>query len=675
VFTRQGNTDTDMTITFSTTDGSAAAGEDYVAAANQTVTILAGQTNAKTQIGLIGDVQAEGNEIFSVVIESAVADGAIVTLADAEATVTLTDNDLPKLVDPTGAIEAFDSQSDLETSAIYSNGEVGSALLEVMTGQNNIQASNYGTNSFEVTNTGQKKIAALFINVENALYPDSVFDPDGLGGDNAAKAWAVNSDGNTGGYISGAGYFLPGIDPIPNFGGSGGASNGGYRGAMVKFNPNNSNGFEFGETVGFSGDMDPNSIAGMSKGDVDGSAILSWDVGGISGHEIIGSLFTVLFDDGSTASGMLASDGSSAGSQAVATEAATDMAPGLTVNGVDPGNTGTYGGTAPSVIVTGNPGDVVRITLSKGFDPVTEPLNGIDSLVEARLQKYDFKASNAFDVQSVEVTIGSTGTFDASSLFDYNDAVNNNVGSGSFAGDDVQSIAFVATKIEAGGQQLPLGATTSAIYLDNVGGPVVGDPNTAVDTLSLVTYQVSVMEQPTGGTIRAVISAGSDDTDQNAGGGAVDLTKPNLELGDAGRDIGLRFTGLDLESLAGNNITSAYIEFTNGASGGSSGTIDAVIALENSFSTETFSTASKPADRDQFVFNTDWVDSIVPDSGEVFRTEDISDMLEAFIGSFESGLSNDDDLTFIITDNAGIREISSFEGGNAPKLVIEWDII
>ncbi|SLN64974.1 Quinoprotein glucose dehydrogenase B precursor [Roseivivax jejudonensis] len=874
----------------------------------------------------------------------------------------------PDPVDPTGALEAFASQSDLVTSASYTGGEIGSAYLSIMTGNNNVQASNFGGSSFEVTNTGDKTISAIFIDVEGALYPDSVFDPDGQGGDGAFKNWAIDSDGDTGAYITGTGYFLPGIDPIPNTGGAGGASNGGFKGAMVKFNPANDGGFNSTETVGFSGDMDPNSVAGMDKGDIDGSAILSWDVGGISGHELIGSTFTVLFDDGSTASGSLASDGSSAGSHAIATEAPTATAPGLTVNGVNPGGAGTYGGTVPSVIVSGDPGDVVRITLSKGFNPVVEQSNGIADIVNARLERYAFEANNAFDVQSVEVTIGAGGTFDASTLFDYDDPINNNVGSGSFAGDDVQPIAFVATKIEAGGQELPLGPTSRPIYLENVGGPVVGDPvtpapegyyqllgsgnaayfkiqiedagtnpggkwsfldapdsegrqsgfqgegyylfgsNTSTgidnqvggnemleytifvpegetgtynfvlrasrdgteasdqqndiwlnfkhaedpgvgdieeflvlngneaeptadgfvklfggpnngswgnatgidgvpgnpnaqlqisepglytiqidgrsqgfhldsfvlekaggsspgngsanspfvttgdtlptvvdpiddlsvvvgngttidagdafedldldpltfslngapsgvsidpgtgvvsigDGLSIGTYQITVSatdddanvasdtftlnvtEQPTGGTITATIASGSDDTDQNAGGGAVNVTKTDLELGDSGRDIGLRFTGLDLEFLESVTITGAYLEFTNRASGGSSGTIEAAIALEDSVSTETFSQANAPLTRDQFDFVTDWVDSDVPGGGETFESADFTEMLEAFLTDKAGGLSSSDDLVFVITDEAGIRKMSSFEGGSPAELVIEWDAL
>lgn len=275
--------------------------------------------------------------------------------------------------EPTNALSAFAAQDDLDTGQSYGSGAVGAAILEVMPGNNDIDASNYGANSFQVTNIGDKKISAIFIDVSTALYPDTVFDPDGAGGDNVTKNWAVNSAGGTGGYVDGTGYFLPGTDPIPNTTGTGVASNGGFKGAMVKFNPSVSGGFQSGETVGFSGDMDPNSIAGLLKSGpngVDTNSFPSWDVGGISGHEMIGSTFTVLFDDGTTSSGQLASDGSDSGAQTLASQAVGSASVGLMINGIAQGNLGTYSDAQPTVIVTGAPGETVRITLTKGINPV-----------------------------------------------------------------------------------------------------------------------------------------------------------------------------------------------------------------------------------------------------------------------------------------------------------------
>ncbi|MEO9781805.1 MAG: malectin domain-containing carbohydrate-binding protein [Sedimentitalea sp.] len=414
----------------------------------------------------------------------------------------------PVTGDPTNALNAFDGETDLITDATYGAGAVGSAVLEVMTGQNNIESSNYGNNSFQVTNTGDKKIAAVFVDVTNALYQDVVFDPDGAGGDDAFKVWGINSDGSTGAYIGGGdgGYFLAGQDPLPNDTGTGIPSNGGYKGAIVKFDGSDG-GFENGETVGFSGDMDPNSIAGLTKASVDGSAIDSWDVGGISGHEMIGSTFTVLFDDGTTAYGQLSSDGSASGSQALASEAGfTASAPTLTVNGVGAGSTGTYGVSQPTITVTGTPGDTVRVTLTKGFNPVTETSNGIAELVENRLERYDFKASNNFDSQSIDVVIGSDGTFDATGMFDYNNAVANNKADGTFPGDDVAQLGFVASVIDPANDNLSISPVTAPIYLENVGGPVTGAPSSE-DVLEILAGETDLVTTASyaGGTTGAAV--------------------------------------------------------------------------------------------------------------------------------------------------------------------------
>ena len=476
----------DIRLVVNSTDANSASISAFATFLGATGNPLAGATNVN-----IGTLQIDGALAAALADETAaVGTGFTHVHAGSSTSFTaqldsfkVTPGADPEPGDPTSALEAFETQTDLDTSQSYSTGTVGSAVLEIMAGNNNIEGSNFGQNSFQVTNTGGKKISAVFIDVSQALYPDSVFDPDGAGGDSASKAWAINTGGNTGGYIGGGvgGYFLPGPDPLPNTTGTGSSSNGGYKGAMVKFDPTTSNGFQTGETVGFSGDMDPNSIAGLTKSSVDNLAIDSWDVGGISGHELIGSNFTVLFDDGTTASGQLGSDGSASGSHAIATQDAAigAAAPTLTVNGVGAGGLGTYGVTLPSVIVSGTPGDTIQVTLTKGFNPVVGTGNEIAQLVEDRLDAYDFKANNTFDNQHITVTLDSSGTADISDQFDYDDSPANNKEDGTFPGDDVAQIGFVAAVVDPSNGNLPISPITSPIYLTNDGGPVVSDPNTA----------------------------------------------------------------------------------------------------------------------------------------------------------------------------------------------------
>ncbi|WP_299819400.1 cadherin-like domain-containing protein [uncultured Jannaschia sp.] len=796
--------------------------------------------------------------------------------------------------DPTEARAILQDLDDVDSGASYGAGAIGSAELRVMEGNNSVTASNYGGNSFQIENTGDKQIAAVFLDFRNALYGDSVVDHDGSGGDNAAKEFGVNSGaGGTGAFFEvddAQTYFLPGADPLANDTGTGLASSGGWRGLLLKFD---GAGFDKGEVVGFSGDMDPNSIAGLDKNGasgVDSGAVNGWDVGGVSGAELIGSAFTVKFDDGTYATGYLGGEGSQAGSVGTAVQNRTGAEVALTVNGFASDEAGTYGGTVPEIVVTGTPGEAVRVTLSRGVNPVTNTNNGVADLVDDRLAAAhpEFPVSNAADFQSVDVTIGADGTATvAADAFDYDSP---NSGGQSFGGTaftsgfDTAPMVVAAAAVASDGT--PLGAV-DRVYLTNpTGTPVAGggggtpgagtdgyyqligsgsnarfkvqiedadanggsDPagkwnfedapdadghqagfqgdgyylygsssSTAINGViesEILDYTIYVPEGETGtynfrfrvardgeeasdqqndllfnffeegsggeltdylvmnsgnslhqgsgdfakifggpnngswgfankvdgstgdpslqveieeaglyhvqiagrsqgyhidyweafkggapgvnvsdsafvegepddpvdpgtgedGVLRRAIVAGSDDTDQNANGGSVNLGKTDLELGDGGRDIGLRFTDLDLESLEGVDITDAYIEFTARSNGGSSGTVEARIALEDSISAATFSSGNTPMDRDRFDF-VEWSDGDVPGAGEVFRTADFSDMLEDFLVEWQDDLGTSDDIAFVIEDESGVRKAQSFEGGAAPVLVIEYDLL
>ena len=107
---------------------------------------------------------------------------------------TLTFDDLPDS-GPDDPVAILLAQPDLKTNATYAPGAVGSAVLRIMDGVDNIRASNFSAGSFQVENTGAKKISGIFIDVRGALYPDSVFDPDGAGGDSVTKPWAIDRAG------------------------------------------------------------------------------------------------------------------------------------------------------------------------------------------------------------------------------------------------------------------------------------------------------------------------------------------------------------------------------------------------------------------------------------------------------------------------------------------------
>lgn len=78
-----------VTVGYSTGGGTASAGVDY-SAESGTVTFLAGDTSQNITLTVLGDLEVEGNETFTVVLSG--ASGA--TIADSTATVTIIDDDV-----------------------------------------------------------------------------------------------------------------------------------------------------------------------------------------------------------------------------------------------------------------------------------------------------------------------------------------------------------------------------------------------------------------------------------------------------------------------------------------------------------------------------------------------------------------------------------------------------
>ena len=87
----------DIRFTWSTSDGTAIAGNDYTPRSNQTVTILSGDTSGQLRVPIINDNLStgyEGDESFVVAIaESSLPVNVIVVDSDLEATVTILAND------------------------------------------------------------------------------------------------------------------------------------------------------------------------------------------------------------------------------------------------------------------------------------------------------------------------------------------------------------------------------------------------------------------------------------------------------------------------------------------------------------------------------------------------------------------------------------------------------
>ncbi|MGC6424731.1 MAG: hypothetical protein ACON4O_07070 [Lentimonas sp.] len=333
----------------------------------------------------------------------------------------------------------------------------GAATLKVMPWSNKVQQSNYGKNSFQLTNSGSKNIVEFRLDVTRALFPDIVFDPEGVAGDSVAKALQINKNEATG------------LIPVETaarkpYLGEGGVK--GYWGLLLTFDSAIDDGFNPGETLGFSIDMDPNSIAGTKKWPIDQDSYPEWDCGGVSGAEMIGSVFTVTFEDGSHASGQLFTTVNQAGSQGLAIQETRDATVQVSANGKQAGEVGTYTESGLELFVKGEKGHQVRVVLAKGFiQPAAAYEHFLQKQLEALLNE-DFPANNAVELQFA--TLKMTGeALDISNRFNLKNlkhyAFKADPEKPFSMDDDKLHLAITAAVIDENG--MPLGPVSEPIYL------------------------------------------------------------------------------------------------------------------------------------------------------------------------------------------------------------------
>ncbi|MEM1108259.1 MAG: hypothetical protein AAGH99_06170 [Planctomycetota bacterium] len=337
----------------------------------------------------------------------------------------------------------------------------GAAVLQITHAVDNVQRSNYGKNSFRLSNLGSKSITGFTLDVSGALYPDSVFDPEGLAGDSVARALQIDTPGDTG-VVSPSD-----MDGSP-YRGEGGAQ--GYRELRLVFDPAVDGGFEPGESVGFCIDMDPNSIAGTNKKPLDQGTTPKWDVGGVSGAELIGSTFTVTFADGSQAQGQLHGTTKQAGSHGVASQDLPGHGVMLTVNGLAPGGVGTYTQDNLKVVVRGPAGFTARVVLTHGL---IQPVSPYADFLTAQLQTLaaaPFPANNAAAFQTLDVVLTGedqdiTAALTAAPRPTYDFTAHPDQ---PFSIDaDRLPVGVVAAVVDPDDNHLPLGPVTEPIYLQH----------------------------------------------------------------------------------------------------------------------------------------------------------------------------------------------------------------
>jgi len=203
-----------------------------------------------------------------------------------------------------------------------------------------MNGSTFTPGSFVIINptSHEQQITEMMIDLRTAVFPDMVFDPNGLAGDVVAKDVQVDSDGSLVGY-SGRSYASPHDD--------------GFDLLILQFAD-----FDPGEQFAFSVDVDPTSIRGTA---VPGPH----ESGSVSGLELAGTTITVTFDDSLMLTGQtFLIPGSVSGSEALV-RAGLPGSPLVTIGGIG-GNTAVVTDPHQILQVTGDPKCLVHVLIIEG---------------------------------------------------------------------------------------------------------------------------------------------------------------------------------------------------------------------------------------------------------------------------------------------------------------------
>ncbi|MEB3215657.1 MAG: malectin domain-containing carbohydrate-binding protein [Nostocales cyanobacterium 94392] len=250
------------------------------------------------------------------------------------------------------------------------------ALFIINPSGTTINNSTYRSGSFVITNnsTNGEKINKVTIDLSTSIFPDLVFDPDGLAGDPVGKRFTPDSQGGTG-LISGN-FIKPRDD--------------GYDALEIYFND-----FGPGKTFTFSADVDPTSVRGLPQPGPQES-------GSVSGLELTGSTITVDFDNNATYTGQTYRIPNSLdGSQAFIK---SNLAPKLTVDVLGLSSLPTVVSELNHTVrISGTPGEQVALL-------VVEAGLFLDDYDGFKIDP--FEANSAIGVEEQFTTIGSNGFVD-----------------------------------------------------------------------------------------------------------------------------------------------------------------------------------------------------------------------------------------------------------------------
>ncbi|SDB74467.1 hypothetical protein, partial [Belnapia rosea] len=249
---------------------------------------------------------------------------------------------------PGAAFDATWNSVSITSTSEPPVGTAGAARLTV-TPNGTLDVSTFDPNTLRLENlsTSGRNLTQMRIDLNSAILPDGVFfDPSQAGGSNG-KPFTIDS--TVGAFTATATY-------------ADGSATLGYRQLVVNltdFNP--------GEALGFSIDIDPDSMRGYPQ---------SVTPGAVSGAELAGTHVTYVFADGTQQVVDLFGSGVA---QAEATSRTSPAAaPTVTIGGVSSGNV-SVPFTDSNVIVSGTPGSRVRVEVMAVEQQVvssTDPYQG-----------------------------------------------------------------------------------------------------------------------------------------------------------------------------------------------------------------------------------------------------------------------------------------------------------
>ncbi|MBV0924113.1 choice-of-anchor D domain-containing protein [Halomicroarcula limicola] len=332
------------------------------------------------------DVNAEGQQVLN--DYDIYANAGALNATNETVTVEVTDGEL-NLEFVTESDNAKVSAIKVAAAEDGSGGSSGTASADFAVNANGgVDASTYGSGSFEIANTGDQQISSVTYDLSSAAFPDVVFDPQGTAGDSGAKGFTPDSGASA---VSPSGSFA-----APHNGQNG---DDGYDELTVDFGD-----FEGDESFAFSTDIDPTSIKDASGTGAAGS---------VSGLELSGATVTVEYADGTTQTTNLFGDGSSGGSQAAAKAdvpaAPTTGAEGVTLDSSaldSQHSAATVSSADQTVTVSGPAGATVQLLHVEGQLELANQADGYD------LEAYEANTAENVGYQTVQLDSNGQATVD-----------------------------------------------------------------------------------------------------------------------------------------------------------------------------------------------------------------------------------------------------------------------